>query len=249
MLQLLRKIKNALFINLAPLFKNSSFFLQGQMDIHKKSAWYNKDLAGESGGFFLKGDPVQREIAHTAPWDLVRRDMLILLLRSILERKIEGEMAELGVFKGLTAKLIHYYMPDRQLHLFDTFEGFDKKDKEANDVAKDYFTDTSMKKVLRYIKPKNNNINIYPGRFPTSIPDTLQHTQFAFVHLDADLYEPITAGLDFFYERTPKGGFIVVHDYNAWPGARRGADEFFKDKKEFPVPMPDKSGSALIIKE
>ena len=41
--------------------------------------------------------------------------MTILLLRSILERNIKGELAELGVWKGYTAKLIHCYVPEREV--------------------------------------------------------------------------------------------------------------------------------------
>ena len=44
-------------------------------------------------------------------------------------------------------------------------------------------------------------------------------------------------------------GIILVHDYNAWIGARKAVDDFFADKEEMPVPMPDKSGSVLIIKQ
>jgi hypothetical protein len=45
------------------------------------------------------------------------------------------------------------------------------------------------------------------------------------------------------------GGIIIVHDYNAWIGARQAVDDFFFDKSEIPVPMPDKSGSVLIVKQ
>ena len=59
----------------------------------------------------------------------------------------------------------------------------------------------------------------------------------------------IREGLRFFYPRMSPRGSLLIHDYNAWPGARRAVDEFFADKGELPVPMPDKSGSALVIKQ
>ena len=37
--------------------------------------------------------------------------------------KLGGDMAELGVASGASAKLISEYAPSRTLHLFDTFEG------------------------------------------------------------------------------------------------------------------------------
>ena len=66
------------------------------------------------------------------------------------------------------------------------------------------------------------------------------------MHLDVDLYRPTHAGLELFYPLVSKGGFIVVHDYNAWPGARKATDDFLAGRPEVAVPMPDKSGSAVI---
>ena len=63
--------------------------------------------------------------------DTVRRDMLVLLLRDLIERRVPGDMAELGVYKGLTARLIHHYAPERTLHLYDTFQGFDPRGRTA----------------------------------------------------------------------------------------------------------------------
>lgn len=100
-----------------------------------------------------------------------------------------------------------------------------------------------------YISPKNQNVFFYKGYFPESIPAAFNTLKFAFLHLDADLFEPTLEGLKFFYPRMSAGGILLIHDYNAWLGARKAVDEFFADKKEFPIPMPDKSGSALVIKQ
>lgn len=248
-MKLLRKIKDLLLINISPIFKNSSFFFQGQMDINPKSVWHNPKFVNEFGGFFLKNDNIKREIVNLRGWDLVRRDMLILLLRSINERNIQGDIVEVGVYRGFTAKLFHYYMPERVLYLFDTFEGFDKREKEVDKIEGEYFINTSIQKVLKYINKKNDNIKIFKGLFPQSIPKKLINKKFAFVHLDADLYEPTKSGLEYFYSKVNIGGFIVIHDYNTWQGARRAVDEFFVDKKEVIIPMPDKSGSVLIVKQ
>jgi O-methyltransferase len=111
------------------------------------------------------------------------------------------------------------------------------------------FADTSVEAVRRYIAPRRpENVVIHAGFFPATVPADWKEKEFAFVHLDADLYEPVLAGLHYFYDKVPPGGMIVVHDYNAWPGARRAVDEFFTGKRELPTPMPDKSGSALIVK-
>lgn len=41
----------------------------------------------------------------------------------IRSEKIEGNVAECGVFRGDSAKFINYYFSDRKLYLCDTFEG------------------------------------------------------------------------------------------------------------------------------
>lgn len=251
----LERVTQKLLLKATPKLANSAFFLQGQMDINPKSYWHRADFIARNGGRFVKDDSVKRQIAPFHAYDLVRRDMLLLLCRSLVERKIEGHMAELGVYKGVTARLFHYYLPERTLHLFDTFGGFDARDVAAEEKTTGLktttveFSDTDLDSVRRTINPLNDNVCFYPGFFPATVTTELESQRFALVHLDADLYEPTIAGLKFFYPRVVKGGFLIVHDYNAWAGARQAVDEFAADTPEVPVPMPDKSGSALITKQ
>lgn len=240
---------------LTRFFPRTAFYLQGQMDIHPKSRWYNKTFVQRFGGFLpTTAEAATRQILEIEPWDCVRRDMLLLLLRKVEEAKIPGAFAELGVYRGSTARLIHHYSPGRTLHLFDTFEGFHPEDIGSEQrstglrTSKARFANTSLEAVLRRIDGAPDAIQPHPGRFPESIPDALQDERFAFVHLDADLYSPTMAGLAFFYPRLSRGGVLVIHDYNGWPGARQAVDTFFVDKQESPIPMPDKSGSAVIVK-
>ena len=238
----------------ARFFGRSSFYLQGQMDIHASSRWYNPEFVAYSGGMYPKTPGPERRIHDLEPWDSTRRDMLVMLLKSILDRSVPGDMVELGVYQGTTAKLLHHYMPDRELHLFDTFEGFTDRSVASEHgntsvrVSADHFADTSLRAVQQAICAQNGNVYFHPGFFPDTIPEDFKGRRFAFVHLDADLYEPTVLGLEYFYPRMSAGGMIVVHDYNAWIGARKAVDDFLADKPEIPIPMPDKSGSALIVR-
>ncbi|WDE99197.1 macrocin O-methyltransferase [Lentisphaera profundi] len=249
------KLAKSILKKFTPIFQNTSFFMQGQMDINPKSRWTNRDLQQETGGFYPKNSSVKRTINNLEAWDNTRRDMITLLLRTLIDRDIEGSMAELGVYKGNTSKLIHNYMPERPFHLFDTFEGFTDRSVSAEAGHTNFktkgskFSDTSMEKVREHIAPQNDNVQFHKGYFPDSLPADFPEQKFAFVHLDADLYEPTFEGLKYFYERMSKQGIILIHDYNAWIGARKAVDDFFADKPELPVPMPDKSGSVLITKQ
>ena len=46
------------------------------------------------------------------------------------------------------------------------------------------------------------------------------------------------------------GGVMIIHDCNnEFTGSRRALDEFFIDKPEIPIIIPDKSGSAVVVKQ
>ena len=239
---------------LAFLFAPTGLFVQEQMDIHPRSTWRDAAFIEATGGFCVPGDPVQRRIVNLEPRDLVRRDMLVLLLRDLVVRAVPGELAEVGVYRGRTARLLHHYMPERRLHLFDTFEGFAPVDVAAEQHVTGrhetpvHYADTRAARVLETVGGADGHVAVHAGVFPDSFPDALADTRFAFVHLDLDLYAPTRAGLELFYDRLAPGGHLVVHDYNAWPGPRRAVDEFFAGKPETPIPMPDKNGSVVITR-
>jgi len=58
----------------------------------------------------------------------VRNATLELISKEINRYNVEGSAAELGVYKGNFAMQINYFLPDRKLYLFDTFEGFDSRE-------------------------------------------------------------------------------------------------------------------------
>lgn len=240
--------------HVAEFFGNGSFFIQGHMDIDPRSPWFDPAFNQTYGGFFLPHANKSRKLARLPMHDNVRKDMLALFCRSVAERKVPGAIAELGVYRGATARLFHHYFPERELHLFDTFEGFDQKDigtEQAStglSIEPTHFADTAVEKVMHTVEPQNDNVRVFQGYFPDSVPASIDAVRYALVHLDADLYAPTKAGLLYFFPRVSPSGFIIVHDYNAWPGARKAVDEFCQEVGAFPIPMPDKSGSCLIVK-
>ena len=148
------------------------------------------------------------------------------------EENIQGSVAELGVFRGEFAKEINLLFPDRTLYLFDTFEGFSEQDTnievEKKYASKDkagYFANTSEEFVLSQM-PHPEKCVIKKGFFPETIYG-IEDT-FSFVNLDADLYAPTVAGLDFFYSRLNPGGVIFVHDFfsKAFLGVKDAVREF-----------------------
>lgn len=170
--------------------------------------------------------------------------------REIYYNNISGAVAEAGVFRGDTAKIINYLFPDRMLYLFDTFEGFISEEQAMDDAKGFYnlkmdFTNTHERVVMNKM-PFPQNAIIKKGWFPESAQGIDE--KFAFVRLDMDLYTPIRAGLEFFYPRMNNGGFIIIHDCRSadFDGARAAVMEFCKANKLNYMTMPDKLGTAVI---
>lgn len=165
---------------------------------------------------------------------------------------VSGVFAELGVYKGETANMIHQMDPSRKLYLFDTFSGFDNKDLnlESNKDEKynaDNFSDNNLKSVQNNIDG-NENVVFCKGYFPDTLID-FPEEKYAFVHLDADLYRPTIAALNYFYHRLSPGGIIIIHDYNnTWDGIPKALDEFSASIPETIMEVADWQGSALIVK-
>lgn len=169
---------------------------------------------------------------------------IFMVVRSI--KKINGDIAEVGSYKGGSAKLIcEANKENKAFHLFDTFEGLPDLCHIDNveQFQKGNFS-ASFMNVKNYLK-KYQNIHFYKGLFPeTAMP--VKKKKFSFVHLDADLYESTLASIKFFYPRMSKGGIIISHDYIGLEGVRKAFDDFFKDKIE---PVIEMSGSHCLIQK
>ncbi len=179
--------------------------------------------------------------------DLARLAFLALNITMLEREHVPGAFAELGVWRGNSAKVIHTLAPARRLYLFDTFEGFDVADAGGSRSIMVHFRDTSAAQVRDFIGSVAD-LRIVPGRFPetgTDVPDT---ERFAFVQIDCDLHAPTLAALEFFYPRMAPRGLVVVHDYASgrWPGVTQAVDAFMADKPEALLHVPDMSGSAAF---
>jgi O-methyltransferase len=185
-------------------------------------------------------------------FDYIRLATLELVSHEINRKKLAGNVAELGVYKGKFARYINQYFPDRLLYLFDTFEGFDKRDvisetRQNFSSGDQDFSDTSVESVLSRM-PFPGNCRPVKGFFPESAKGL--EDQFVFVSLDTDLFEPIYNGLSFFYPKLVSGGYIFIHDFNcdAYKGVRQAVERFCGEQKINFLTLPDTGGSAVIMK-
>jgi hypothetical protein len=157
-------------------------------------------------------------------------------------RKLEGDIAELGVAYGGSAKLLSTVCPKKIIHLFDTFQGLPapgEKDPHFNESQ--YSSSLSeVKKILM-----GHNCLFHPGHFPETASE-VNNVKFSLVNLDADLYQSTRDGLEFFYPRMVPGGVIHGHDYAAAKGVRDAFDEFFANKIEPVIELP--GNQCIVVK-
>lgn len=231
-------------------------FLFGKSDLSFTALAYKPDSIT-----FFDAHPEYRElrrrfVAHNRfnnAGDLVRLWLFVLNIKQVLEEGIAGDFAEVGVWRGNTAAVLAHYaaLEGRALYLFDTFEGFDRRDLDGIDRDKKMaFANTSVDLVRQVVGPASASCRFVKGYFPSTVTAEHETRTYAVVSLDCDLYEPMKAGLAFFYPRMPKGGLLLLHDYSShfWAGAKQAIDEFCAAEDERVILMPDKSGSAVVRK-
>ena len=188
-----------------------------------------------------------RLYAETYNHTVVDRDRMLILRQFALQvSSLEGDAAEVGVFKGGTAYLISSTLPKKDVHLFDTFEGMPETVPEKDWHKKGDFSNTSLQEVTNYLS-KFKNAKLYPGYFPATA-GPIEQKKFCFVHIDVDIYQSVIDCCEFFYPRLVTGGVLIFDDYGfpTCPGAKAAVDEFFKSKKEAVIYF--NTGQAMIYK-
>lgn len=189
--------------------------------------------------------------------DYFRYRTFELLANEIIQNKIEGSVAEVGVFRGAFSRLINAKFPKKTLYLFDTFDSFDKEEFEQElalgRVPEDFFNGfkkTSEEYVLS-IMPYAQRCIVRKGLFPGTA-EGLEKEKYAFVSIDVDFEISILEGLRYFYPRLEEGGAIFIHDYNnrflegVKIAVKKYEDEMGCRLKK--IPLADEGGTLVVVK-
>jgi len=219
--------------------------------LNSKSLSFPREIGGKLlnyiveqkyGAIMYFDDPKRKKIASLINRIKDETEMLLtmgeayqLFMAAKNTSKVDGDLAEVGVYKGGSAKLICEAKGDRVLHLFDTFKGIPDVDGiDSNKFHEGQFA-ASLEEVKNYLKGYQN-VFFYKGVFPrTSAP--VVKKKFSFVHLDVDTYKSTLDCLKFFYPRMTRGSIMISHDYISARGVRKAFDIFFRDKPEVVLEM------------
>jgi hypothetical protein len=213
---------------------------------------------------------------------LARRQMLKRFLAHVeLFQKtlnIPGDIAELGVFRGLGlmtwANLLECYcIGDRtkMVYGFDNWEGFtamcpqDGDPVEAANKVSGGFNPIQFYEEIkaaieiydsdRFI-PWKPRIELVNGNIESTAPNFVKDNlgvRFSLIHFDCDLYLPTIAALEAFWPRLSRGGVMIFDEYGIhdWPGETAAVDEYFTNKPEVRLQTFQNTNApaAYVVKE
>ncbi|MDB6022023.1 MAG: macrocin-O-methyltransferase [Pedosphaera sp.] len=220
------------------------------------------DLVRLSGNGDAIGNPVedlssgdQAILWKVKPFTLTGVERIAALLEAVgyvTDRKIPGDIAECGVWRGGSMMAVALALMargdvSRSLYLYDTFEGMSAP--TADDTLADGRTAAELLKLdapgtgvwcnasLEDVR-KNMLLTGYPldkihfikGKVEETIPGTLPG-HLALLRLDTDWYESTKHELQHLFPLLDARGVLILDDYGTWQGARKAVDEYLSEKK------------------
>jgi O-methyltransferase len=193
---------------------------------------------------------------------------LINAVRYVVDAGIEGAIVECGVWRGgsmhAVARTLHEKGDmDRELYLFDTFEGMTEpteKDKklvggsaaellESQEKHRWIWAIASLEDVqegLRALPYPYERFTLVKGPVEETIPDQCPD-KIALLRLDTDWYESTRHELEHMYDHLQPGGVLIIDDYGTWAGSKEATDEFTA-KLEKPLLMHRAGRSRIAVK-
>ena len=159
------------------------------------------------------------------PGTLITPQRMTALLELVqLTCPLEGDMAEVGVFRGGTAYQICHHCA-KTLHLFDTWAGIPEDCEKGGYYGKGTLA-ADLDQCIDHLD--GLNVVFHIGVFPESA-DIVKRRQFSFVHSDTDTYQGARATIEFFAPRMVEGGVIVFDDFDDphFPGVTAAVEEVY----------------------
>lgn len=167
--------------------------------------------------------------------------------------KVDGDLVELGVFRGHTTLFVAEYLDfatlPRRWRLYDTFEGIpdDQIDAGWADANAAAYKDTFSLEEVQARFEHMPNIDVIRGRVP-EVLDEQGPDRIAFIHMDLNNATAEIAALDMLFDRVSSGGVILFDDFGWTVSHAQQAAEvaWFQARGLQILPLP--TGQGLFIK-
>jgi O-methyltransferase len=167
----------------------------------------------------------------------------------VVKHDIPGSFVECGVWKGgssmaMALRLLQLGRSDRDLYLFDTYEGMTAPTEADRSGTSGFAAATLLKSApakskIAALAPleevrRNLALTRYPSELTHFIKGPVEETltacgigPIAVLRLDTDWYASTKHELACLFPSLSTGGVLILDDYGDWEGARRAADEYF----------------------
>ena len=197
---------------------------------------------------------------------------LIESVRYVLKNDIEGVFVECGVYMGgsmmaIALSLLAEGVSDKDLYLFDTFEGMPAPGERDIDIKGRVATKAFSRKKISTKSSRWRNTSLesvkeamaltgYPAErihyVKGMVEDTISEKSFgtiALLRLDTDWYRSTLHGLVYLYPQVSRKGIVIVDDYGHYKGAKQAVDEYFYKNNMAPFLHRIDYTGRLVIKE
>lgn len=198
-------------------------------------------------------EETKRIIKAVRPFTMTSPEKLFALVaavRYVDAASIPGAIVECGVWRGGSMHAVARTLDscgthERELYLFDTFEGMTepterdvkiKVDEAASDLMANspknswLWAVASIEDVREGISTlpyPQERFHLVKGPVEETIPDAAPE-EIALLRLDTDWYDSTRHELEHLYSRLQPGGVLIIDDYGTWKGSKDATDEFLK---------------------
>jgi O-methyltransferase len=218
----------------------------------RRAQWAPPGVLDEMGAW------ERQVLAQVKPFTLTNPERIYALTEAVsyvVRRGVPGAFAECGVWRGgsvlaMILALQREGVSDRDIYLYDTFEGMTKpSDLDTSDFDspaleqwhkakrdgghawpqwfnEELFNIDLVKRVLYETGYPAERVHFVQGTVEQTIPAQVPE-RLALLRLDTDWYESTRHELIHLYPLLQSGGVLIIDDYGHWKGCRKAVDEYF----------------------
>ncbi len=167
----------------------------------------------------------------------INRLRRIGLMCRLAKRAPPGNLAEVGVYRGHSAKLLYQIAIRRKskLWLYDTFTGHPYHNPGLDHPKEVVGYRWCGPRVIAAIQRVCPEALMVEGIFPQSVDPLMQN--LAFVHIDVDSFQSTDETIAYLKTRMVPGGIMLFDDYGKIRGARLAVQKHFKGAEIYVVPI------------
>jgi hypothetical protein len=178
-------------------------------------------------------------------------------VRYVVENKVVGDIAECGVWRGGSMKLVAHVLlslgvTDRNLFLYDTFEGMTEPDADidvdasGNKAVHDwseiqrrgvkwsYAPIEEVQATIAQVGYPMERVKFIKGPVEDTIP-AVRPEKLALLRLDTDWYSSTKHEMEHLYPLLVPQGVLILDDYGHYRGAARAVDEYIGNLAKKPL--------------